>query len=271
MRKLLLFLIGVSIWAANGFVGGETEQLFKEYYQDEAPKKPRVVPRPVQPAPQQVAPAQSQPPKTVRRVIRQKPKTRNKHTLFGLPVSYFIGAELGRVDQDRKVRIESNKSGLDVLRTDISPAEVLGEANGNTYKFTQNNTYDRTDLVLGIEHDTGENRYYRLGFYNGSEIQEFLGVAGFTFPALTRGLSNNLIPYMELMATIGYNDAEDLMPTDYGAGLGLGMMFFLHRDWAVNAGLDYKLRRWRPIAKSYGDEYWDDTDTRTYLGIRYFF
>lgn len=268
MKKLGLILIALPLFAVDADVPGETEQLFKEYYQDEAPVRKKVAP--IQPQPKVTQPVQPQP-QTVRRVLKEAPKTRNRHTLFGLPVSYFLGGELGRVDQDRKVRIESNKSGLDVLRTDVSPSEVLGTANGDTYEFTQHNTYDRTDLVLGVEHDTGENRYYRLGFYNGNEIQEFLLVAGFTFPALTKPVSSNLHPYLELMIGFGYNDAEDFAPTDYGAGAGAGLMFFLSRDWALNAGVDYKLRRWRPIAKEYGHEYWDDTDTRTYLGIRYFF
>lgn len=270
MKRWLFLLFAPVLWASDGFVGGETEQLFKEYYQDEAPVKRRLVPRPqIQPVKPQIQPQQQ--PQTVRRVVRQLPKTRNRHQLFGIPVSYFVGAELGRVNQDRKVRIESNKSGIHVLRTDISPAEVLGTANGNTYSFTQHKTYDRTDLLIGIEHDTGENRYYRLGFHNGDEIQEFLVVAGFTFPQLFQRVSPKLLPYAEFMLTFGYNEAEDIMPTDYGAGAGVGALFFLSRDWALSAGVDYKLRRWRPIAKSYGDEYWDDTDTRSYLGIRYFF
>lgn len=255
MKRYLGLLLLPLVCSAQIFIPDETEQIFKEYYEDRPPLR-RTQPVPITP-PKQTPPEplkQSTPP--------QEPL--HRFTLFGVPVNYGIGIRLGRVDQRRKVRVESNDSGVEIKRKDTG--EVIGQADGTTHQYTEKNTYDRTELQLVIEHLHSDQRYTRIHFHTSDRINELALITGRSFDT-----GFWLRPYVELMGLIGYNDAKDLLPTDYGLGLEVGVLYDLTAQLALEAGVGYKVRRWRPVGKNYGQEYWDDTDIQSQVGLRYIF
>ncbi len=257
---LALILLAPGLLFGQMLVPNQTEQLFKEYYGDEPRSEPprretKPVPttRPKPPQPRTEADQSTKPPKPPR-----------GYTLFGYEVNFFGGVRLGRVDQRRKVRVESKRLNPQEEITRKDNGALIGYTDGTTHSYTENNSYDRLELQLGINHENKSGGYTRFQFHSSEDINEF---------TLIRGLRHftdfPIDPYIEGMLLIGYNEATDLLPTDYGLGMEVGLLYPLTHKLFLEAGIGYKFRRWRPVDKDYGQEYWDDRDIQSQIGLRY--
>lgn len=256
-HRLLLLLITVTLLPAQMVVPGETEQLFKDYYEDPPPPRDR------KPQPVPIDPPKPETPDQKRSDTEKSTLPQfSEQTFLGIPVEYFGGIRLGWVEQNREVQVRSNNSGDTITRKDTG--EVIGTADGTTHSYTEKNSYDRSELQLGVGHINTTGRYTRVQFHTSNEIHEFALISGKRF-------ENRWViePYLEGMFLIGYNQPTDLFPTDFGIGLEIGLLYRLGRKLDLEVGAGYKLRRWRPVDKDYGQEYWIDRDLQTQVGLRY--
>ncbi len=215
--------------------------------------------RPV--APQE---AQSQPPAepVVSTKERSKPATPEKRPETKPSYRYFVGAGFGYVARERSIVVETQDTAQ---RIDVGGR--IEEADGTSYSFTQDESELSPAVEIGIW--GGSGNYYGAKM---TLFQEFVELSGFAGMRLEPIAFKGFIPYLQSMVGVGYESFSGIEPDNLTLGMGVGVDHALSADrLTFNLMLSYQYRFWQGYKKSYGTEYWRDSELGVLGGFRYAF
>lgn len=183
----------------------------------------------------------------------------------------YYGVMYGSVSLKRTVTIKSNESQAKICTADTetcneSAEGFIGIADGRSYTLNEDTNYGSMEAVYGIQKGFTGN-FYEVGLFSSSEISGISLSMGYTFPDFTFS-KGWFIPFAKVGVGLGYNGADSLNPTSLSYSLGVGGYTILRR-FKLRYGFDYAMREWSPVKHEYGDEVWEDKETKIYLGLTY--
>ncbi len=265
-KKLLIILLLLPSFLVTALTAATYQQnpyIYKNYYQQQ-PVKKRVIKRK-----KRVKRVKKRVPKKPA-IVAEKSKPASEveyHMLMGTVGRYYAGIEFGRTSLSRSVTLNSNNTGEELFRTDNG--DLIGTADGSTYKYNQGLEYNRLAVVGGFqERKTGD--FYQVSYYTNDLVQDVLFTLGYSYKKFGYKYLYGSIPFMKIDAGLGHTGTTNGMPTNYSLGLGIGAYKNL-KNYQLKAAFAYQKRNWFYLDKDIGKEKWEDTETTFYIGAAYFF
>lgn len=220
------------------------------------------------PAPQSAAPKTQLPPEPRKTQSAAAPK---ESAAPGGWV-WFAGVEAAQrtIGRDWKISTEEI-NGTQV----ILPGGSQVDLDGRTYGVSLKESSTGFALVGGLKDEAGENSY-QATYQMDSELSELYLSAQFGFPSLSP--VESLIPYLRIAAAAGFRDGITSFEANaFAYGFGAGATYPVNDRIETYFGLDMITRKWGDVIArdasvgTYGIEKVEDSETRFYLGARYYF
>lgn len=157
----------------------------------------------------------------------------------------------------------------------ILPDGTRVDLDGSTHSVNLSEGSTSFALSAGLKDFGGENSYSAT-YQMDSELSELMVSAQFGFPSVS--VVADMVPYARLMAAVGFSEGITSFEANaFAYGFGVGATYPYSDSIETYFGVDLITRQWGDVIArdatigTYGVEKVEDSETRLYLGARYYF